>query len=81
MEWHLILMIVCTILYFFMKVYMYSTSITISYYKEPKTKMQSFKRWFNRIKYYVKNYFKWYGFKHFYGIIIAWLIYGGFFIW
>ena len=81
MEWHLILMIVATILYFCMKVYIFSTSITISYRKEPKTKMQAFRRWLNRIKYYVKEYFKWYEFKHFYRIIIAWLIYGGFFIW
>ena len=81
MEWHLILMIVWSLCYIAWKIYLYSTSITITYNKPSTGKICDFKRWKNRIKYYIKGYFKWYGFQHFKTILLAWMIYGGFFIW
>lgn len=81
MKWHLILMIVWSLCYIAWKIYLYSTSITITYNKLSTSKTCNFRRWKNRIKYYIKNYFKWYKLKHFNTVLIAWLIYGGFFIW
>lgn len=81
MEWHLILMIVWSLCYIVWKIYRFSTSITIEYSKPSTGKVNDLKRWKNRIKYYIKGYFKWYGLKHFITILLAWLIYGGVFIW
>ena len=81
MKWHLILMIVWSLLYIIWKIYMYSTSITISYSQPSTGKMYDFMRWGRRVKLYVKDYFLWYGTKHLKTIVLAWLIYGGFFIW
>lgn len=81
MKWHLILMIAWSLLYIVWKIYVYSLSITISYYHPSTGKMCDFIRKIGRIKYYVKKYFHWYGTKDLKIIILAWLIYGGFFIW
>lgn len=81
MKWHLIIMIVWSLCYTYLKIYLYSTSITIEYYKPSTGKVCDFKRWKNRIKYYIKSYIKEYGFKHFKTVLLAWLIYGGIFIW
>ena len=91
MSWHLITMIVLSILYLGWKIYVYSTSIEFSYWLKPgetykeHTKYEWFRINFRRrrkeFKIIVKKYFEWYGFKHVYPIIIAWLIYGGIFIW
>ena len=64
-----------------MEIYLYSTSIEITYYKPSTGKICDIRRWENRIKHYIKGYFKWYGFKHIKTIFLAWMIYGGFFIW
>lgn len=87
MSWHLITMIVFSVLYLGWKVYCYSTSIEFSYYKKQNehTKWEWF--WINtrrRIKewkFIIKGYWGWYKFKHVWPIVIAWLIYGGIFIW
>ena len=81
MTWHLFLMIVWSLFYIIWKIYLYSTSITISYYQPSTGKMCDFKRWVGRVVRYVKGYYQWYRFKHFKTIMIAWVIYGGFFIW
>ena len=81
MKWHLILMIALSLLYIVWKIYVYSCSITVSYSKPSTGKMCDFMRWTGRIKYYVKNYFHWYKGEHLKTIILAWVIYGGFFIW
>lgn len=81
MEWHLILMIVWSLCYIAWKIYLYSTSLEFTYNKPSTGKMCDFKRWKNRMKYIFKGYFKWYRIKHFKTILLAWLIYGGFFIW
>jgi len=81
MEWNFILMIVWSLCYISWKIYLYSTSITITYTKPSTGKVCDFKRWKSRIKYYIKWYFKWYGFKHFRIILFIWMVYGGFFIW
>ena len=81
MKWHLILMIVWSLCYIVWKIYLYSTSIKIIYYKPSTGKICDFRRWKNRIKRYIEGYFKWYGFKHIKTILLAWVIYCGFFIW
>ncbi len=87
MSWHLITMIVFSVLYLGRRIYCYSTSFEFSYYKNQKdhTKWELF--WINirlqisKWKYIIKNYWEWYKFKHVWHVVIAWLIYGGFFIW
>ena len=74
-------MIVWSLCYIAWKIYLYSTSLKITYSKSSTGKICDFRRWKNRIKYYIKGYFKWYGFEHFKTILLAWLIYGGVFIW
>lgn len=74
-------MIIWSLLYIIWKIYEYSLSITILYHKPSTGKMCNFIRWIKRIKFYVKDYFHWYGIEHLKIIILAWLIYGGFFIW
>ena len=74
-------MIISSMSYMILEIYCYSTSITITYSKPSTGKVCDFRRWKNRIKYYIKGYFKWYGFKHFKTVLLAWVIYGGFFIW
>ena len=64
MKWHLILMIVWSLLYIVWKIYVYSRSITVEYSRPSNGKMRDFIRWKGRVKYYVKNYFHWYGIKH-----------------
>ena len=81
MKWHLILMIVWSLLYIVWKIYLYSLSITITYSSPSTGKMCDFIRWKGRVKRYVKGYFHWYRIKHLNTIILAWVIYGGFFIW
>ena len=81
MDWHLILMIVWSLCYIVWKIYLYSTSLKFAYTKSSTGKMCNFKRWKNRMKYILEGYFKWYGFEHFKTVLIAWVIYGGFFIW
>lgn len=81
MKWHLIIMIVWSLLYIVWKIYLYSTSIEVTYSKPSAGKICDFKRWKNRVRYYIEGYFKWYKFKHFKIILIVWMIYGGFFIW
>ena len=81
MKWHLILMIVWSLYYIVWKIYLYSTSITITYEKPSTGKMCDFLRWKKRVKYYVKEYFHWYGMEHLKTIMLAWVIYGGFLIW
>jgi hypothetical protein len=81
MKWHLIFMIIWSLLYIIWKIYLYSRSIIISYGKPSTGKMCDFMRWIKRIKYYVKDYFQWYGIKHSKTVILVWLIYGGFYIW
>jgi len=88
MSWHLIIMIIFSVLYLGWKVYVYSTSIEFNYWTKEyveHTKWEWF--WINtrrRIKEFkiiIKKYFEWYGFKHVWSVVIAWLIYGGIFIW
>lgn len=74
-------MIVWSLCYIVWKIYLYSTSIEITYRKLSASKLDDFKGWIKRVKYYIKDYFKWYGFEHFKTIILAWIIYGGYFIW
>lgn len=74
-------MIVWSLCYIVLKIYLYSTSITITYSKPSTGKVCNFLRWKYRIEYYIRGYFKWYGFEHFKTILLAWMIYGGFFIW
>lgn len=81
MKWHLIFIIIWSLLYIVWKIYLYSKSITISYSKPSTGKMCDFMRWKRRIKCYVKGYFHWYGIKHLKIVILVWLIYGGFCIW
>ena len=81
MKWHLILMIVWSLLYIVWKIYVYSWSITVEYSLPSNGKMCDFIRWKGRVKYYVKEYFHWYGTKHLKTILLVWVIYGGFFIW
>lgn len=81
MKWHLFLMLAWSLSYIVWKIYVYSRSITISYSQPSTGKMDDFMRWKRRVKYYVKEYFQWYGTKHLKTIILAWVIYGGFFIW
>ena len=88
MSWHLIIMIVFSILYLGWKVYVYSTSIEFNYWTKKyveHTKWEWF--WINthrhikEWKFIIKSYWGWYKFKHVWPVIIAWLIYGGIFIW
>ena len=88
MSWHLITMIVFSVLYLGWEVYLYSTSITFNYWNKKHaehTKLEWF--WINtrrRIKewkFIIKGYWGWYKFKHVWPVVIAWLIYGGIFIW
>lgn len=81
MKWHLILMIVWSLLYIVWKIYVYSQSITISYSRPSTGKICDFIRWKRRVKHYIKEYFYWYRTEHLKTIILAWVIYGGFFIW
>lgn len=86
MNWHLILMIVLTIGYFALDIYMFSTSITIQYRTESKNRWQTIRRNIKDFVLIIKKYFEWYGFgwfmiKHSSIVWIAWLIYGGIFIW
>ena len=88
MSWHLILMIGFSILYLIWKIYLYSRSIEFNYYTDryighPKYEWFwiNFRRRTSETKIIIKKYFEWYGFRHFWPIIISWLIYGGFFIW
>lgn len=81
MSWHLILMIVWSLCYIAWKIYAYSTSMTITYSKPSTGRMCDFMRWKNRVKSYIEGYFGWYRLKHFKTILIAWLIYGGVFMW
>ena len=81
-------MIVFSVLYLGWEVYVYSTSITFNYWNKKHTEHTKWERfWINtrrRIKewkYIIKGYWGWYKFKHVWPIIIAWLIYGGIFIW
>lgn len=88
MSWHLILMIVFSILYICWRIYVYSTSLTFNYwttnYKE-HTKLEwcriKIRRFIKELKFILKGYWDWYGLKHTYPVIIYWLIYGGIFIW
>lgn len=81
MEWHLILMIIWSLIYILWKIFLYSTSMTTTYSK-PSTGIKcDFYRWKERMTRSVKGYFHWYGTKHLKTILLAWLIYGGFFIW
>jgi len=88
MSWHLILMIVFSILYLAWKIYVYSTSIKFNYYKQKHTEHTkwewfwiNFRRRIKEFKFIIKGYWGWYKLKHTYPIIISWLIYGGIFIW
>ena len=88
MSWHLITMIVLSILYLGWKVYVYSTSITFNYWTKKyveHTKCGWFlintRRRIKEWKFIIKSYWGWYKFKHVWPIVIAWLIYGGIFIW
>ena len=88
MSWHLILMIALSVLYLAWKVYAYSTSIEFEYYTKKyveHTKHEwfwiNFRRRISEFKFVIKGYWRWYKLKHTYPIIIAWLIYGGIFIW
>lgn len=88
MSWHLITMIVFSVLYLVWKVYVYSTSIEFNYWTKKyveHTKRELF--WINtwrRIKewkFIIKGYWRWYKLEHVWPVVIAWLIYGGIFIW
>ncbi len=88
MSWHLILMIVFSVLYLGWKIYVYSTSITFNYWTKKyieHTKWEWYRikirRFIKELKFILKGYWDWYGLKHTYPIIICWLIYGGIFIW
>ena len=88
MSWHLILMITFSILYIGWKIYVFSTSLHFNYwtkkyveYSKYKWILINIKRRIKEFKVIIKKYFEWYGFKHFWPIIISWLIYGGIFIW
>ena len=89
MMWHCYLMILISVLYIIYKIYVYSTSLTFNYWKTKEVQDWDEWKWFKvkcrrrrkELKYILKSYFDWYGFKHFYPVIIAWLIYGGIFIW
>lgn len=74
-------MIAWSLLYIVWKIYVYSLSITISYSRPSTGKLCDFRRWKKRVKYYVKGYFHWYKTEHLKTVILAWFIYGGFFIW
>ena len=87
MSWHLIAMIVFSVLYIGRRIYCYSTSIEFSYYKKQSnhTKLELF--WINirlkisKWKYIIKSYWRWYKLEHVWPVVIAWLIYGGIFMW
>lgn len=88
MSWHLITMIVFSVLYLVWKIYVYSTSIEFNYWTKKyveHTKWELF--WINtwrcikEWKFIIKGYWGWYKFKHVWPVVIAWLIYGGIFIW
>ena len=81
MSWHLALMIIGSVLYIMYKIWIYSLSITTTYYHAPKNRIVVFKRWLRRVKRSIAGYFKWYTYKDFVPIVIAWLIYGGIFLW
>jgi len=88
MSWHLITMIVFSILYLGWKIYWYSTSIEFNYWTkkyDEHTKWEwcriKIRRFIKEFIFILKSYWGWYGLKHIYPIIIAWLIYGGIFIW
>ena len=81
-------MIVFSVLYISWKIYVYSTSITFNYWTKKyveHTKWEWYRikirRFIKELKFILKGYWEWYGFKHTYPIIICWLIYGGIFIW
>lgn len=88
MSWHLILMIVFSILYIVWKIYVYSTSLEFNYYTQKHidhTKYEwfwiNFRRRIKEWKFIIKGYWGWYKFKHVWPVVIGWLIYGGIFIW
>ena len=88
MSWHLISMVVLSILYLIWKIYVYSTSIKFNYHTKKHvehTKWEMLwinsRRRFNEFRFIINKYFEWYGFNHIWPIVIGWLIYGGIFIW
>lgn len=87
MSWHLITMIILSILYLGWKIYLYSTSITFNYWKNQsqftKSEWRRIKRrrFIKESKYIFKGYWRWYKLDHVWPIVIAWMIYGGIFIW
>jgi len=88
MSWHLILMIVFSILYLVWKIYVYSTSLEFNYWTKNYTEHTkyewfwiNFRRRIKEWKFIIKGYWGWYKFEHVWPVIIAWLIYGGIFIW
>ena len=81
MKWHLVLMIIWSLLYIIWKIYLYSTSVITTYRKPSMGIKCDFYRWKGRTARSIKGYFHWYGIKHLKTVVLAWLIYGGFFIW
>lgn len=77
----LYLMIVFTIAYLAWKIYVYSTSVTFIYTKPAKNTWHKFKRKYIDFKRVLTGYWEWYGLSHLKVPVIAWLIYGGIFIW
>lgn len=74
-------MVIWSLQYIVWKIYVYSRSIRITYSRPSTGKMCDLIRWKGRLKIYIKGYFHWYGAKHLKIILLAWVIYGGFFIW
>ena len=77
MKWHTYLMIILTVLYVVWKIYVYSLSIEFMCTK----KLSPIKQKYNEIKFILKRYWEWYGLRHLIKLVIAWLIYGGVFLW
>ena len=74
-------MIVFTIAYLAWKIYVYSTSVTFFYTKPAKNTWHNCKRKYRDFKRILTGYWEWYGLFHLKVPVIAWLIYGGIFIW
>ena len=74
-------MIIWSLQYIVWKIYVYSRSIRVTYSRPSTGKMCDFIQWKGRLKLYIKGYFHLYGTKHLKAILLAWVIYGGFFIW
>lgn len=70
-------MIVFTIAYLAWEIYVYSTSLTFMCTKP----INKYKRKYKEFKYILKSYWEWYGLSHLKIPVVAWLIYGGIFIW